>query len=511
MTMAKRSQTLPSRLLLPFREPKLRFAYRQTMVDPKDGLLLFGPPADAVGIQYGVIGLETSIDRFQKWSVRLAKPIPAEAHITSSIMFPGFEPAFRTPWPRRARVTLPIDKSTLTNTLLNTDSHQRVFDTVALFADPIIRWVNDEDPQVSLWFVVVTEELWKVCRPRSRVSKRDGIAPSMHLSHNHARRLLREPDLFEEANAAAEKHRFENHFHNQLKARLLASRAITQVVRETTIAPNDFLNRLGKPVRRLQDPATVAWNLATASYYKSGAKPWALADIRDGVCYIGLVFKKTNNPDDETEACCGAQMFLATGEGVVFKGSVGPWKTAKLGQFHLPRRNAAEIIRLCIDSYKQWHGSFPSEIFIHGRTHFSRDEIEGFRDSTPDGTRVAGIQIYKANDLKLYRDGRRAILRGLALKINERNAFLWSSGYIPKLATYPGREVPSPLRVRIVFGTVSLTTVLSDILALTKLNFNTCIFADGFPVTLRFADDVGEILTAIPHVTTKPLPFRHYI
>ena len=29
--------------------------------------------------------------------------------------------------------------------------------------------------------------------------------------------------------------------------------------------------------------------------------------------------------------------------------------------------------------------------------------------------------------------------------------------------------------------------------------------------TLRFADDVGEILTAIPEVSSKPLPFRHYI
>ncbi len=46
---------------------------------------------------------------------------------------------------------------------------------------------------------------------------------------------------------------------------------------------------------------------------------------------------------------------------------------------------------------------------------------------------------------------------------------------------------------------------------LTKLNFNTRIFGDGFPVTLRFADDVGEILTAIPEVSSKPLPFRHYI
>jgi hypothetical protein len=62
-----------------------------------------------------------------------------------------------------------------------------------------------------------------------------------------------------------------------------------------------------------------------------------------------------------------------------------------------------------------------------------------------------------------------------------------------------------------VFGDTSIEQVLDDILSLTKLNFNTCIYGDGFPVTLRFADDVGEILTAIPEVSSKPLPFRHYI
>jgi hypothetical protein len=46
---------------------------------------------------------------------------------------------------------------------------------------------------------------------------------------------------------------------------------------------------------------------------------------------------------------------------------------------------------------------------------------------------------------------------------------------------------------------------------LTKLNYNTCIFGDGVPVTLKFADAVGEILTAGPIKGDIPLPFRHYI
>ena len=37
------------------------------------------------------------------------------------------------------------------------------------------------------------------------------------------------------------------------------------------------------------------WNLATAFYYKCGGKPWRLSTARDGVCYIGLAFRRTQD------------------------------------------------------------------------------------------------------------------------------------------------------------------------------------------------------------------------
>jgi hypothetical protein len=103
------------------------------------------------------------------------------------------------------------------------------------------------------------------------------------------------------------------------------------------------------------------------------------------------------------------------------------------------------------------------------------------------------------------------VLRGTAYRISRRRALLWTMGYIPRLQTYPGREVPNPLSVEICRGEADLDVILRDIMELTKVNFNACIFADGLPVTLRFADAVGEILTAAPPTDGPPLPFRHYI
>ncbi|HEX8364566.1 MAG TPA: hypothetical protein VF603_04695 [Allosphingosinicella sp.] len=509
--MSSNKRGRPSPRLLTFAEPRLRFAHDQALDDPKDGLMLFGPPEKPIGLQYGVIGTETGIRQFETWAKKIRRAIPADPAVTSSVLFPGFETVFRHEWSVTPRVKIVVDAETLSTTVKLTDPHQRVFDTVDLFAEPIKRWTTEEDAKVALWFVIVPEEVWKLCRPQSTVSQAEGVQPAVHLKHSTALRLAVEPELFAEANKAAEKHLYENHFHNQLKAKLLGVEAVSQIVRQTTLAPTDYLNQFGQPIRKLQDDATVAWNLTTGIYYKAGAKPWTLADIREGVCYIGLVFKKTNSPADDSEACCGAQMFLHTGEGIVFKGAVGSWGSGRLGEFHLTSDKASDIVERCIAAYKGWHGKPPQELFIHGRTGFNREEIEGFLAAAPEGTSVTGIQIRRPNDLKLFRDGRRAVLRGLGLEIDHRNAFLWTSGYVPKLLTYPGREVPTPLRVRIVFGETKLSQVLADIMALTKVNFNACIYADGLPVTLRFADDIGEILTAIPEVSSKPLPFRHYI
>jgi hypothetical protein len=60
-------------------------------------------------------------------------------------------------------------------------------------------------------------------------------------------------------------------FHRQVKAACLTI-APTQILRETTLAPDAFKNEKGFEIRRTQDRATVAWNLATGLYYKTQPK-----------------------------------------------------------------------------------------------------------------------------------------------------------------------------------------------------------------------------------------------
>jgi hypothetical protein len=325
-------------------------------------------------------------------------------------------------------------------------------------------------------------------------------------------RILLGGSLFPEMAEEAQTYLFARNFHHQLKAQLLHTDAVIQVIRETTIDPSVDTDQFGNPRRSVQERATIAWNFSTTLYFKGArVQPWQLANVRSGVCYVGLVFKLDTSPAQEGEACCAAQMFLNSGNGVVFRGALGPWYSARNREFHLGYEAAKSLISQVVDAYRKDHRESPKELFIHGRQRFSDEEWEGFRAAVPAETeRFVGVRIRPTQDLRLFRpEADVPVLRGTAVMASDRVGYLWTTGYVPRLRTYPGFETPKPLLIDIHRGQGDLETVMRDVLGLTKLNYNSCDYASGLPVTLKFADRVGEILMASPRGrSAPPLPFR---
>lgn len=503
------------------KETKLLFNYEQETEDPRDGLTLFGPleKGRPYGIRCAVVGVPDGIRRFRNWLEKIQNPIGDPDDLARPI-FPGFEAAFGIPWSSRPELELPIDEQELHRRINFSDQHHRVYKTVELYEEAILRAVHSEERTVDLWFIVVPDELYQNCRPRSTIPTIDRVDSTQGISKAQIEDVsVGQRHLFVDNELAAEisrAHDFEVNFHNQLKARLLAKQLVTQIVRESTIAHEEVLKSSGKPLRDLaRVQVDIAWHLATAAFYKSGGRPWKISGMREGVCYLGIVFKHMELHQDPQMACCAAQMFLDSGDGVVFKGNNGPWLTGKRGEFHISEEAAKDLISKAISTYKEKHPASkpPVELFIHAKSKFNDAEWNGFQSAAGADTKVVTVQIQDEYDLKLFRPGNNPVLRGTALFIDERFGYLWTKGLVPRLRTYIGREVPNPLRIKICRGTADIRTVFSDIFGLTKLNYNACRFGDGEPVTLKFADAVGEILTAGPvfQESIPPLPFKHYV
>ncbi|MDD9997668.1 MAG: hypothetical protein OXQ89_07980 [Rhodospirillaceae bacterium] len=167
------------------------------------------------------------------------------------------------------------------------------------------------------------------------------------------------------------------------------------------------------------------------------------------------------------------------------------------------------------DTFRDKHGGAPEELFIHGRSGFTVEEWDSFERAVPKQTKLVGVRIRTTGgENKLYRDRDYPVLRGSALILNDRNAFLWSSGFVPRLDTYIGPETPNPLFVTVMRSTGDfprLETVLEDILGLTKINYNACHYNDGLPVTIRFADRVGDVLVMGSPKDHERQPLKYYI
>ena len=220
---------------------------------------------------------------------------------------PGFEAAFGLTWNAPAEIKCVIDDDVLENALKVHERHTRISRTVKTYAKRLIKTNYESEDRPDIWFVIVSKDLEKLCRPLSD--------PPRHYLEGTRAEDVNQFGLFvgeEETDSFADEYHeallFKPDFHNQLKARLLSHQIISQVLQEETLEA--CMREPDNPVRDKQDPATIAWNLSTAIYYKTRRRPWILADARPGVCYMGIVFKRLTVAQGEKNACCGAQMFL---------------------------------------------------------------------------------------------------------------------------------------------------------------------------------------------------------
>lgn len=517
----KRSPNLKM-IFLP--EPLLEFGYGQRLVYPRDGLFLFGPTGvsgDVPAIRYGAIGTAEGVRRIRCWASKLNRyipvppPSPKRREIEPQhVPFPGFGEAFRCHWPTEPTVTIEdLGAGEIERALRLANRHEAIHEAVDLYVSRLIREHNRLENPPAFWFVIIPEIVYELGRPNSVVPKEEQVLGGIGITEARARELKLQPTIFGVEDEQAKIYEYAIHFRRQLKARLLKDRIVTQIVRETTLAPEDFLRDNGQPSRKVEDTATIAWKLGTGAYYKAGGKPWQLANVRSGVCYVGLVYKRSELSADVRHACCAAQMFLSDGDGVVFRGALGPWFNKDSKQFHLDERAAKSLIQMVTDEYKSGHENHPpSELFIHATSAFTDEEWNGFCLGSDRKTNLVGVQIVDAHDdLKLFRPGAYPVIRGSALLTSDRSAYLWTSGYVPRLDTYMGPETPNPLLIKLVRGDCPLSAVLQDILGLTKINFNSCLHNDRLPVTIRFANAVGDVLVSAPIDSEPRLPFKFYI
>lgn len=287
-------------------------------------------------------------------------------------------------------------------------------------------------------------------------------------------------------------------FHDFLKSQAMRLRKPTQIIRPATYDDRKRLKRKhpSGEKKQLQDEATRAWNLYTALYYKAGGIPWRL--VRDpsrlDTCYVGVSFYRTL---DETKLRTStAQVFDERGAGIIVRGGMARISEDDK-QIHLSANDSYELLKNALQNYRREHKNFPARVVVHKSSVHNSDEIEGFvealRGFSIDPEQADFVSITHSYT-RLFRGNRYPPLRGTFFDTGGKLLILYTKGSVDFYTAYPGLYVPRPLGFRCDRTVQTPTFLAQEILALSKMNWNNTQFDGGEPITIRAAQEVGNIL-----------------
>ena len=201
-----------------------------------------------------------------------------------------------------------------------------------------------------------------------------------------------------------------------------------------------------------------------------------------------------------------AQAFSSEGEGFAIRGEGVPADPNQGRNTKLTETQAFLLGSQVLHEYRTRTGHAPLRLIIHKTSEFVEAEISGFRDALRDIPIVSMVTLIPSS-FRLLRFGPYPPNIGTVCTVNEDRTFLYTSGYMPVLETYPGPHIPQPFEVR-CFGDSEPGEAVQDVLNLTRMNWNT---ADKWPVTLSFSRRVGGILDEFGDEEPEESSLRYFI
>lgn len=459
-------------------EPFLEFAQRQRHIDPRFGIAFYGPvdrgsedaPRD---INVGLVGPPSALANAREWMKRCTRGIAAKADNSYPNLwqpFPGF-------------------------------GHDTGFGASLVFADRLERALRTRDltqlkphlgdatvrTAVDLYLAEI-EALAQAAQPRVIVC----VIP-MQLLQSGA---TDEEDDEDAEQGGPRQQSLAGRFHDILKAEAMRYRIPLQLMRPGTYDPKLAKGTLQRA--QLQDEATRAWNFLTALYYKAGGTPWRL--VRDDAaldsCFVGVSFYWRG---DGTIATSVAQVFDERGDGVVVRGGPATRSTDDR-QLHLREDDAHELLSNALKAFRSEHKHLPARIVVHKTTPFDQAETDGMLHAADDEKVDTSelIWVSEGSGVRLFRSGQQPPLRGTFVELEAEYGLLYTRGAVEYYGTYPGMYVPHPIALRPVVRERPLAELAAEVLALSKMNWNSTQFDGQLPVSIRTARDVSDIIRRLP-------------
>lgn len=490
-----------------FPEPQLVFARGARHIDPRTGLEMFGPFTHGehhdpliAQITLGLVAPRALVPDARAWLQRLRHPIGNDGGDPfTRPPFPGLSTtsSLRCPLVEGESLTRVIADPALFTALAAKPIEARVREVTALYTQELERLARSE-PRPSVALLPISEQTWDACVADDTPRIEGRRLTAEQVAHRARGQMLL--GLF----GGEEEQPVVHDLRSALKREAMRLGLPVQIIRESTLSPQRF-------TRRLQDPATAAWNIATGLYYKAGGHPWRMAKTSPGTCYVGIAFFLDRAEHTGMRASV-AQIFSEHGEGLVMRGE--PYEITP-GDYtpHLSEAASERMLRGLLRLYEDQMHVRPSRVVVHKTSRFNAAEENGIRAALSGIAQVDFVAIAppEMGTLRVLRFGEYPALRGTAVRLEPEHWLLYTNGYVPYLRTYPGPHVPLPLEILEMRGDTPEDELLREIVALSKMNWNSSAFSSALPITLLYAKRVGTILGELPSDEVPRSEYRYYM
>jgi len=248
-------------------------------------------------------------------------------------------------------------------------------------------------------------------------------------------------------------------------------------------------------------------NLATAIFAKAGRIPWVLegemknTDMILGLSISNVVTYKNKAGGYPRFAGC-VNVFDNHGKWMFFEGTARLYeedKSTRLEQLKVLISNA-------IEKFKAIKKTLPKNITIHYYKKFSNEEILSTKTILKDvigDYNLTCVSINSSHPFRLYdrKTGDGSFPRGAYVYLRHNEALLSTTGETPiagrRMGTPKLLHINIPQRAEPFSGKSGIDEIVSQVFALTKLNWATAMPMIREPVTLEFSRAIAYLAAAM--------------
>jgi hypothetical protein len=488
-------------------EPRLLFGANEAGVEPRRVMAKHGAADKSAPreLRLGIVGPLAEVRVARSWLSRLNRmAVARENNARRYPNWPGAQQAFGATFVVEDRFVRSIDEDRLNQALSISAPARKFEELLELFDAKIQGLLGDARPDCII--VCLPDELadMRISNPKLSLRERDALERLQREEEQEQMSLFQptpeELKAAEELRTQAEDLLFRT-FYRALKARSMThpNPVPVQVIRRDTFMRADDQG---------QSNATRAWNLATSLFYKSGHEPWRPADLPSNTCFVGISFHHLKRREGDVVYASLAQAFSNEVEPFALKGSFVPHDQRRDRQPYLTEIQAAGLMSDVLDKYEALAGMRPTRVVVHKTSTYQPEEEKGFRSSA---VRIPACDLVwmRPTAFRLIRKGMQEPWRGTLCTCGDES-YLFTMGYVSWWDEYPGPHIPAPLQIGSC-GSTDLRERAREVLALTKMNWNSSEGIGRYPITISFARKVGMLMTELSDNQTPNPSYRFYM